>query len=383
MKKSTKKIKKKKIRIDFRNYWWHFNPENNILINLLKKDYDVIIDKKNPDFVFFSVYDGKRPIQSKKYGKIGNKLENFSPSLYKLLREAYYFRKERWKMPILKGDFVKIFFTVESAHPNMEKCDWAFTHEYDEELKNPRHLRIPGYTFNAIKNPNEFVKKNQDIKKILERKEKFCVYICSNDVTFRNSFFKQLNKYKKVESWGKCLNNMGRGIPKLVEINSDIKSKGETKEHVERDFLGQYKFIIAFENASNVGYTSERKSDPMRVNTIPIYWGNPLVHRDFNTKSFINYHDFERKVKKRIPVFFFKVPILKFLTEKYVERATFKKMIKRIIEIDQDDNLYMEMLKEPWYNDNKPPKYLDRGIIQKRLREIIEAGKKVRLIHKP
>tara|TARA_Y100000034_G_C6827973_1_gene373468 strand:- start:413 stop:694 length:282 start_codon:yes stop_codon:yes gene_type:complete len=93
MKKSTKKIKKKKIRIDFRNYWWHFNPENNILINLLKKDYDVIIDKKNPDFVFFSVYDGKRPIQSKKYGKIGNKLENFSPSLYKLLREAYYFRK--------------------------------------------------------------------------------------------------------------------------------------------------------------------------------------------------------------------------------------------------------------------------------------------------
>tara|TARA_Y100000310_G_scaffold167546_2_gene167411 strand:+ start:51288 stop:52427 length:1140 start_codon:yes stop_codon:yes gene_type:complete len=376
--------KKKTIKIDFRYYWWHFNPENNIFINLLKKDYNVILDEKNPDYVFFSTYDGKRPIQSKTYGKIGKQIENFSPLLYKILRNIYYFRKERWKTPIIEGDFVKIFFTVESARPNMKRCDWAFTHEYDEELKNPRHLRIPGYTFNAIKDPNELVKPNNiDVNKIMKEKKKFCVFICSNDVDFRNNFFKQLNKYKKVESWGKCLNNMGKGIPKLVEINKDIKSKGETKEHIERNFLEQYKFIIAFENASNIGYTSERKSDPMRVNTIPIYWGNPLVHRDFNTKSFINYHDFEKEVKKNIPKIFFEIPIIDWLTKRHIEKETFKKMIKKIMELDKNDNLYKDMLKQPWYNDNKPPIYLDREKIRNRLREIIETGKKVKLVHKP
>jgi hypothetical protein len=27
--------------------------------------------------------------------------------------------------------------------------------------------------------------------------------------------------------------------------------------------------------------------------TVPIYWGNPLVTSDFNSKAFINAHDFE------------------------------------------------------------------------------------------
>ena len=81
-------------------------------------------------------------------------------------------------MPIIEGDFIKIFFTVENAIPNMEKCDWVFSCEYDEELKNPRHLRIPNYTFYSIKNPKELVKSNQDLKKIKEEKKKFCVFIC-------------------------------------------------------------------------------------------------------------------------------------------------------------------------------------------------------------
>ena len=68
---------------------------------------------------------------------------------------------------------------------------------------------------------------------------------------------------------------------------------------------------------------------------------------------------------------------IKFLTEKYVERSTFKKMIKKIIELDKNDKLYEEMLKQPWYNDNKPPKYLDKKIIRKRLKEIIESPRQV------
>ena len=369
---------KKTIKIDFRYAWWHFNPENNILINLLRKDYNVIIDKENPDYIFFSVYDQKRPIQSKTFGGIGRRIEKYFPRVYRGLREAYYFKRERWKMPIIRGDFIKIFFTVENALPKMDKCDWAFTNEYDEELKHPRHMRISNYTFYTIKDPKELVKgKNYNPKKIMKEKKKFCVFICSNDVSFRNKFFKKLCKYKKVESWGKCLNNMGRGIPRLVEVNKDIKSKGETKGHVSTKFLEPYKFTIAFENASHVGYTSDRKIEPMLANSIPIYWGNPLIHREFNTKSFINYHDFEREVKKNIPKIFLEIPIIEWLTKKHIEKETFKRMIKRIIRIDNNDKLYEEYLKQPWYNNNKPSKYLDKEIIRKRLRKIIESPKQI------
>lgn len=369
-------IKKKTIRIDFRYHWGHFNPEDNIFTNLLKKDYNVVIDKENPEFVFFSVYDKKRPVYSKTLGGPLQKMERYFPGVYRILRDIYYSGKERWKMPIIEGNFVKIFFTVENALPKMDKCDWAFTNEFDEELNNPRHMRIANYTFYNVKDPKELIKRRDyDTKKIMDEKTKFCVFICSNNVAFRNRFFKRLCKYKKVESWGKVLNNMGQELPKVWEVE-DKKSKKETRGYIPQEFLKQYKFTIAFENASHPGYTSDRKIEPMRANSIPIYWGNPLIEREFNTKSFINYHDFEKEVRKNIPPIFFKIPIIRWLNERYIEEATFKKMIKKIIEIDNNDNLWEEMLKQPWYNNNKPSVYLDRERIRERLRLIIESSKK-------
>ena len=58
------------------------------------------------------------------------------------------------------------------------------------------------------------------------------------------------------------------------------------------DFIMDHKFTIAFENSSYPGYTTEKIFEPMLVNSIPLYWGNPLVDRDFNTKSFLNFHDY-------------------------------------------------------------------------------------------
>ena len=125
-------------------------------------------------------------------------IEKKFPDLYRMLREIYYFKRERWKMPIIKGDFVKIFFTVENALPNMDKCDWAFTNEYDEILKHPRHMRISNYTFYSVKDPKDLIKrKNYNPKKIMNEKKKFCVFICSNDVkTFHTQLIQ--NTYREV-----------------------------------------------------------------------------------------------------------------------------------------------------------------------------------------
>ncbi len=72
------------------------------------------------------------------------------------------------------------------------------------------------------------------------------------------------------------------------------------------------------------------------------------------------------------------MPLIKWLAKKYVENATFRKMIKKIVEIDNNDTLWKEMLKQPWYNDNKPSIYLDKERIRRRLKEIVETGKDVK-----
>jgi hypothetical protein len=35
----------------------------------------------------------------------------------------------------------------------------------------------------------------------------------------------------------------------------------------------------------------------------------------------------------------------------------YKKLVDRIVEIDEDDNLYKEMLLQPWFNNNQVPAY--------------------------
>ena len=62
-------------------------------------------------------------------------------------------------------------------------------------------------------------------------------------------------------------------------------------------------------------------------NTIPIYWGNPEIHKDFNPKSFINSHAYN----------------------------SFEEFVERIKEIDQNDELYYSILDEPPFLNNEIP----------------------------
>ena len=99
------------------------------------------------------------------------------------------------------------------------------------------------------------------------------------------------------------------------------------------EFLKRYKFNIAFENASLPGYTTEKIVEPM-ARCLPIYWGNPLIHREFNPKSFLNYFDFRDEAA----------------------------LIERIIELDENDALYRQYVAEPYFHENRPNEFfsLDR-----------------------
>jgi hypothetical protein len=125
----------------------------------------------------------------------------------------------------------------------------------------------------------------------------------------RIAFFHQLSKYKQVDSGGRYLNNVGRTVAD------------------KREFIKDHKFVLSFENSSNPGYTTEKLIEPMLVNSIPIYWGNERVGEDFNTGSFVQVNSF----------------------------ASYEEAILRIIELDQDEEQYMQMAMQPWFTHNQVP----------------------------
>lgn len=59
--------------------------------------------------------------------------------------------------------------------------------------------------------------------------------------------------------------------------------------------------------------------DAFAAQTIPIYWGNPFIGREFNTQAFVNCHDFR----------------------------SWSEVIEAIRRIDQNDELYLKMMRTP------------------------------------
>lgn len=257
---------KKKIKIDFSDFWGGFDKTNNYFYNLLKEEFDVEISN-NPDYLFFSLF--------------GNQHQNYKCT--------------------------KIFYTGENIAPPLGYCQYSFSFDY---LNDERNYRLPHY---LLYDGYYELAHQKNIDESLA-KRKFCNFIVSNgNCAERNNFFNELSKYKKVDSGGRFMNNLGYAIPD------------------KRKFQSEYKFSIAFENNAyrpqQPGYTTEKIMEPMTVNSIPLYWGNPLINKEFNTKSFVNFYDFNSE----------------------------KDMIDYIIELDKDDNKYLETLKQPWFEEYNIP----------------------------
>ena len=153
---------------------------------------------------------------------------------------------------------------------------------------------------------------------MLPLKKKFCGFIVSSSgPQERIKFFRKLSRYKKVDSGGRVLNNIGGPIP--GSFNGKI------------DFLKSYKFNLAYENDSVEGYTTEKLFEAMKARCVPIYWGNPRINEEFNPRSFLNRADFPSD----------------------------EALIERIKQIDEDDKLLADYLSQPYFHDNKPNQYFD------------------------
>ncbi len=250
----------KKIKIKFVDFWDTFNPEDNLFIQLLKDKYEIELSEQ-PDYLFFSVFGDEN----------------------------------------LSYDCVKIFYTGENQSPDFNLCDYAIG--YDYLSFGDRYIRFPYYYF-ALPEVDKVLGRDRTFtSENLALKTDFCSFVYSNNYASpeREEFLLKLSEYKKVSSGGKYKNNVGGPVVDKLK------------------FQLVHKFSIAFENASRTGYTTEKLLESFAAQTIPIYWGDPLIGLVFNEDTFINCHNY----------------------------SSFDEVIERVKQIDADNTLYLKMMQNP------------------------------------
>jgi len=238
---------RKPLRIGFADT---FTTAINFFMDVFNKHYHVIRDDVNPEYLIYGE------------GEFGRSNERFDKTKVK-----------------------KIFYTGENARPPYNDCFAAMTFDHEN---SSRHYRLPLYIIDmhgAIQEgwTDDFLQiKNvvRDYEKDYDNRD-FCSFVVSNPRQhMRNAMFEMMSGYKKVHSAGPHLNNMNAILPR-----DKLKYKLE--------FLDNYRFNICFENGSHPGYVTEKILNAFQTKTMPIYWGSETVGRDFNTKAFINVHDFQ------------------------------------------------------------------------------------------
>ena len=223
-----------------------------------------------------------------------------------------------------KDNIIRIAFYTENQIPTMNNADYIFSHSHitylDRYFKNSIFL---WEKFSEIKKIREDVIKNPIRKK-------FCAGAITNcGATFRLDFIHKLNNYKIVDLGGSCENNLG----------------GKVKDKIK--FLSDYKFSIAMENSEGDGYISEKIVDSFRAGTIPIYYGDYFIEEFFNPKTYI---------------------LIK-------GEKDFNEKIEYIKKIDNDDKLYLDIMKENPFIDEKFLDKIDKKEIGEFLSNIFEQDK--------
>lgn len=259
------------IRLKFVDHYKGFVPETDRIFTFLQKHFPVKLVDINPDFIIYS----------------------------------------SWGEEHLKYDCPKIFYTGENHRPNFFLCDYALGFDF---IDRPNYLRVPLYSilwyydFSKLIFPayQEIIESNP--------KSKFCCFISSNaGAKVRNDFFKKMSEYQQVDSGGSVFNNVGGAVSNKIE------------------FMRPYKFCIAYENSSYPGYVTEKIMDCFYAGCIPIYWGSPAVHFDFNPKRILNRMDYNSD----------------------------EQFIARIKELNEDHQAYQDFIRQPILSDNQFTEYFE------------------------
>lgn len=264
----------KTLKLYYAGFWENFDKEDNFFSEILKQRYEIVLDPVNPDFLICS--------------SLGQPFE------------------------YMRYDCPRIMYTGEFNSADFTAIDYFIG--YDDISFGDRAYRYPYYLYDYQK---ESVFKRcgqplteEEARKILRQKKYFCNYIFGHDTQLgiRERILEALEDYKRVECAGTHRNNMPGG--KRYSMMEKMP------------FMEQCKFTICAESVCYPGYTSEKIGHAFQAHTIPIYFGDPDVHKDFNEKAFLCY-----KASDDID-----------------------DLVRKVRELDQNDDLYIAMLCQNRYN---------------------------------
>lgn len=224
----------RKIKINYSGFWESFNKKNNLFYNLLSKHFDVVISER-PDFVICS--NRGKPFEYMQY------------------------------------DCPRIMFMGENLSPDFTVFDYVIGFDYLSF--GDRYFRLP-YAFHSNEAKPWIPKKlsSEEAKSILQKKKYFCNFIYGHQSShgMRERLFRELSEYKDVISPGRYLNNQN--------------TTGCTWKEKHK-YVSLSKFTIAGDSIEYPGFFTEKIIHAFQNFSIPVYFGNPRINDDINTKSFV------------------------------------------------------------------------------------------------
>jgi hypothetical protein len=220
-------------------------------------------------------------------------------------------KARRWFNAMNNGRRVTIYFGGEAIFPDMNIFDYAVSFDRNLSLDD-RICRMPTIDFyHAHLFDSDLSAPRLNAREALRAKTKFCNFIYSNPRAhpMRDNLFYKLSAYKRVDSLGSHLNNVGSAGSRTAADwrNGSVAMKQP------------YKFSIACENAVYSGYTTEKILSSFQARTVPIYWGDPSIAMEFNPKAFVNAGD----------------------------HANLDAVLQAVQTIDRDDDRWIQMASEP------------------------------------
>ena len=228
-----------RIRIAFTDFWPDFDPESMFLPLMRRRTptgLQVVAAEQQQDVLVYSVFGRQH---------------------------------ERFREPGLR----RVYYTGENYRPPLDQCDFAISFDH---LDHPKHIRMPQWRL--IPSEVEAALAIDSFRRwgctaegpTVSARPRFCGWVASFPVAARRTLVQCISQgYQPIDCGGKDMNNVGGPVEDKL------------------DFLRTRRFCFAAENAVDNGYCTEKLLHAYLAGCIPIYWGDPVVERDFNPDAMV------------------------------------------------------------------------------------------------
>lgn len=219
------------------------------------------------------------------------------------------FRARRGFARLYSPRRLAVFYAGECIAPDMNVFDYGIVFDRNLSLGD-RIVRHPTLDFFSRNVFEDLSAPRTDAESARRKKTGFCNFLYANPKAHphRDWLFRILSGYKPVDGLGPHLNTVGN---RPSRCDADWR-------RLAVELKRPYKFSIASENARYPGYVTEKLLSSYQARTVPIYWGDPDVAKEFNPGSFLDANDMDAEA-----------------------------LIEAVGRIDRDDALWSEMVSRP------------------------------------